>query len=265
MRYSADILRLTYRDKDINGVYGHKMRRFFIEERFINKDTVIIKGREAHHIRDVVRLKKGERFMGLDGKGRVYTLRITRVKKHIIACIEKISSKTSGRSRILLACAIPKKNKMDDIVEKATELGVTDIIPMITERTIVKVSPPMMAGRQLRWQKIVLEASKQSGRADLAMVHGIVDLEDALKVCCNMDYRIRIIPFVSEGTGRINDVLPEGIEDAAVFIGPEGDFTPREITLAKACGFRPVSLGQPVLKVDTACYFALSVISARYL
>jgi 16S rRNA (uracil1498-N3)-methyltransferase len=241
------------------------MRRFFIDEKLIDGDRVIIKGPEAHHIKDVIRLKVGGRFTGLDGKGKAYTLRILKAGEDIVACVEKISLCKSNCPRILLACAVPKKNKMDDIVEESTQLGVTDIIPMITARTIVKADYKTKDKKRLKWQKIVLEASKQSGRATLAKVHDIVDFKDALKITDNMDYDKRIMPFLAEGTNRINDVLTGKIKSVAVFIGPEGDFTRKEVELAMNYGFCPVSLGPLVLKVDTACIFALSVISARYL
>jgi len=241
------------------------MRRFFIDEKLVDQDKVTIKGPQAHHIRGVIRLKQGDRFIGLDGKGKIYTLRVIETKKDVIACIEKISLQEARCSRILLACAIPKKNKMDDIVEKATELGVMDIIPMITERTIVKADSKAMSSKRLRWQKIVFEASKQSGRADIAKVHDIVNLEEALKIASNIGYDSKIIPFVPESAHDIKDVLPKEVKSAAIFIGPEGDFTPKEIALAANCGFQPVSLGPLVLKVDTACFFALSLISSRCL
>jgi 16S rRNA (uracil1498-N3)-methyltransferase len=237
------------------------MRRFFIDEKLINRNRVTVKGPEAHHIKDVVRLKAGDYFIGLDGKGKAYTLRILETGKDIVARVEKVSLCKSDFPRTLLACAVPKKNKMDDIVEKAVQLGVTDIIPMITQRTIVKADFKTKTKKRLKWQKIVLEASKQSGRTDFAMVHDIVDFKDALEMTDNMGYDQRIIPFIKEGLGTIKDVLPKTITSVAVFIGPEGDFTQKEIDAAKRCGFKAVSLGPLVLKVDTACIFALSAIS----
>jgi len=238
------------------------MRRFFIDEKLIDKDRVTVKGPEAHHIRDVVRLKHGDRFIGLDGKGKIYTLRVIEAKKDVIACIERISLQGAGNNKILLACAIPKKNKMDDIVEKATELGAVDIIPMITERTIVKADSKASVNKRFRWQKIAIEASKQSGRIEFPQIHNIVGFEEALKVAASLDYDNKIIPFVGEGMNHINNVMRQGVKNTAIFIGPEGDFTQKEIAFAKSQGFKIVSLGALVLKVDTACIFALSVVSS---
>jgi 16S rRNA (uracil1498-N3)-methyltransferase len=241
------------------------MRRFFIDEKSIENNMAVIKGQEAHHIRDVIRLKEGDRFIGLDGKGKVYTLRVLKTGQDITALIEKVSLFHPKIPRILLACAIPKKGKMDDIIEKSTELGVSDIIPIITERTIVKADYGSAVHKKSRWQKIAIEASKQSGRSTFANVHDIMHFKVALEIANNMGYDKKIIPCVAEGTKKINDMLSKRIESIAAFIGPEGDFTHKEVEIAESCGFQPVSLGPLVLKVDTACYFTLSVIAAKFL
>jgi 16S rRNA (uracil1498-N3)-methyltransferase len=239
------------------------MRRFLIEEKFIKKDKVYIKGKEAHHIKDVIRLKPGDRFIGLDGLGKVYRLRVTDTNDTIKAAIEKIDFCKDDFRRILLACALPKRNKMDDIMQKATELGATDIIPMITERTIVKISAKAKTSKQTRWQKIVIEACKQSARTIFPQVHNISDFEQALQLADILGYSNRIIPFPGENENHILNFISDKIKDIAVFVGPEGDFTSKEISLAKKHGFQAVSLGPFILKVDTACCFALSILSAQ--
>jgi 16S rRNA (uracil1498-N3)-methyltransferase len=261
MRGGVDDFGCSYINKNIIGVYGCKMRRFFIDEKLISNDKVIIRGPEAHHIKDVIRLKPGDRFIGLGGKGKIYTLKVLEAKKDIVASVEKVSLRQTAGNRILLACALPKKSKMDDIIAKATELGASDIIPMITKRTIVRSDSVSSNKKQARWERIAIEASKQSGRIVFPKVHGIVDFECALELADKLAYSNKIIPFVGEGLGHISKLSVKECKDIAVFIGPEGDFTRKEIEIAQSCGFKTVSLGPLVLKVDTACFFTLSVIS----
>lgn len=241
------------------------MRRFFINNKAIKAERVIIDGEQAHHIRDVIRLKTGDRFLGLDGSGKTYTLRIRRIAAAIEAEIEKVTSKGSSMPRALLACALPKKEKMGDIIEKATELGASEIIPMVTERTVVKINDKNRASKQRRWKKIALEASKQCGRDIFPKIYEIMDFRDAVTLAGDSGYKKKILPCLCEGRKMLDDALAGKIKEIAIFIGPEGDFTDNEIDFAKSCGFETVSLGELVLKVDTACIFALSVVQGRAL
>ena len=238
------------------------MRRFFIDRKKIKGDRVVIDGEEAHHIRDVIRLKAGDTFLGLDGAGKTYRLRIKKITKAVEAEIEEILSKELNMPRVLLACALPKGRKFEDIIEKAAELGVSEIIPMVTQRTIVKVGDIDKAIKQKRWEKIAIEAAKQCGRDVLPRVYEAVKFEEAVKLTESLGYKKKIIPCLGDDTKYISDALSGETKEAAVFIGPEGDFSWKEIDHAKACGLVPVSLGPLVLKVDTACIFALSVIQA---
>jgi len=236
------------------------MRRFYIDKNAIKADKVIISGKEARHIRDVIRLKHGDRFIGFDGTGKSYTLRIAETGVEIIAEIEKVSSQQINMPKILLACALPKKSKIDYIIEKATELGVADIIPMITEHTIIKIDKASYANKQKRWERIALEASKQCGRDTLPKIYGITNFKGAVKLVEKLNYSERIMPYVSEGAIYIKDILPQPVNSIAIFIGPEGDFSKEEVVIAKRYNFKTASLGELVLKVDTAALFAISAI-----
>jgi 16S rRNA (uracil1498-N3)-methyltransferase len=236
------------------------MRRFFIDKKNISAGTVIIKGEEAHHIKDVIRLRTGDRFLGFDGEGNTYTLRIIKLKDYIEAEIEKVTKRELVIPKILLACALPKKNKIEYIIEKATELGVAEIVPMITERTIVKISEKEKAAKQKRWEKIALEASKQCARNTLPKIYEPTNLKEAIKKIEVLGYRKKIIPCLCEGTRYLNEVISKDTEEAAVVVGPEGGFTRNEIDFARENGFESVSLGPLILKVDTACLYTLSVL-----
>ncbi len=239
------------------------MRRFYIHKDNIKDNSVTISGKEAHHIKDVIRLKPGDRFTGFDGTGKSYILRITGRSSEIEADIEKVFFEEPDTPKILLACGIPKRAKMDFILEKATELGVSDIVPMITKRTIVKIDKKTAEKKKARWEKIALEASKQCGRNTLPEIHDVSNFKEALFLTESLSYKRRIIPCVCESKMHIKDVLSGKAESTAIFIGPEGDFTEDETGLAKEHGFKTVSLGPFVLKVDTAAVFAVSVACSK--
>jgi len=236
------------------------MRRFFIETLDTNEKIVVIKGKEAHHIKDVVRLKVGDRFLGFNGSGSTYTLRIKKITDKVEAIIEKISSGKENMPKILLACALPKKSKIDHIIEKATELGVCEIVPMTTERTVVKLDTKSSTTKKRRWEKIALEASKQCGRDTLPKIHDLMSFKKAVELVSDLGYKNKILPCLCEGTKELRDIDVDNTKEIAVFIGPEGDFSEKEIEDAKANGFDLVSLGPLVLKVDTACFFSISVL-----
>jgi len=205
-------------------------------------------------------LKRGDRFIGFDGSGKTYTLRIKGITDAIEAEIEKASYKKITMPNIFLACALPKKSKIDYIIEKATELGVSEVVPMVTERTIVKIDKKNKNSKQKRWERIALEASKQCGRETLPKVYEAMNFKDAIKLASDLEYNTRILPCLSEGTKELKEVITNKTEKIAVFIGPEGDFTDKEIEYAESKGLDTVSLGPLVLRVDTACLFSISAI-----
>jgi len=236
------------------------MRRFFIERSDIDGKDVIVKGKEAHHIRNVIRLKKGDRFLGFDNSGKAYTLCIEKITEDVYAKIEKISSKGISSIKILLASALPKKSKMDDIIQKATELGVHEIIPITTENTIVKIDAKAKAAKKDRWDRIALEASKQCARDTLPKIHKVMDFKRAVSFADEIGYKKKILPCLCEGAREIESFNLNQTKNIAVFIGPEGDFSEKEIDYAKNNGLDLVSLGPLVLRVDTACFFSISAL-----
>ncbi|MBN1405596.1 MAG: 16S rRNA (uracil(1498)-N(3))-methyltransferase [Candidatus Omnitrophica bacterium] len=237
------------------------MRRFFIEKRNISGNALVIIGEEAHHIRDVIRLKLEDKFIGLDGEGFKYICRVEKMDKDkITAVIESKEKSGINIPDIALACAMPKLDKMDYIVQKASELRVKDLIPMITSRTEVKLDEKKAKAKADRWRKIAKESSKQSGRSEILNVPEVKRFDKV--ICDSGHYKIKLISCLTDNARPIKDVL-SGLkaESAIVLIGPEGDFTSKEISDAMNAGFVPVSLGQVVLRVDTACIFAVSVIT----
>lgn len=237
------------------------MSRFYVPKDSVNRDTIVIGGDEAHHIVDVMRLKPFDTIVAFDGTGREYAGSIRSVKRGsvVIEIIRVIEPSRSRAVRITLIQAIPKKAKMDYIVEKATELGVRSIIPVITERTVPDWDQEKRLSSARRWRKIALEASKQSSRSEIPEV---ADIKDFVEVIGSAGKGgIALIPTLGEGLVSLKDAITGYNGDSAtIAIGPEGDFTPGEVKSAEDAGFRAVSLGSRVLKSDTAGLAVLAIL-----
>ncbi len=253
------------------------MRRFFVEEKNIKENQVIIKGDEARHIVQVLRLKEKDRIKVFTGKGKEYSIEIKEAgKKEIIGRILKESRlDTEPAVEITLIQGIPKSSKMDFIVQKATELGVKRIIPVITQRTVVKLNKEKARARRNRWQRIALEAAKQSGRAIIPEVDEVTTFIQSLNNIS--EENLNLIPWEEEETTYLKKFLerhtslillreagrahiPHPRSQITVFIGPEGGFTSEEVRQAKERGAIPVSLGPRLLRTETAGLVALVMI-----
>jgi 16S rRNA (uracil1498-N3)-methyltransferase len=227
------------------------MRRFYLADEPQGDFLTLSSAEQLHHLRTVLRLKPGDEVETFDGLGNVYLSRIASVDKDA-ARLQVISRRsiTPPASRTLIGCAVPKNVKMDDIVDKLTQLGVDTIMPLKTERVIANLEANGDV-RLARWRKIALSAAEQSGRSFLPEVTDVAGLPDFLKAA--RAYPIKLIPTLEGKRASLSEVLSRArSQSVAVLIGPEGDFTPAEIELAVQAGFLAVSLGQLVLRVDTA-------------
>jgi len=237
------------------------MQRLFVSSKNACKDIInIIDTGQLHHLRDVLRAKPGKRLLVFDENGVEYQAMLEALSPGGAAL--KIIKRSAGRIRKLnltVAVALPKKAKFDDIVDKLTQLGVARIIPMITERTIVMLDGAKAAARGLRWEKIARSAAEQSQRSDLPVIEAVKKLEEIIGECA--DYELKLIPALGEKHKTLKQALGAGKpKNMIIFIGPEGDFTPGEIALCQDAGFIPVTLGELVLRVETAAVAAASYI-----
>lgn len=238
------------------------MSRFYVTAESVRGNKIVISGEGTHHILEVMRLKKLDRVTTFDGMGREYTGFIADIKGRslIIEITGRRIPATRDSAEVTLIQAITKKDKIDYIIEKATELGVRRIVPVITERTIPRWSAVKKAAQVSRWRKIVREASRQCGRADVPEVTDIKEFRAAVKDLGSAG--LAMIAALSDDAGPVKDVIT-GLKTGAVTvaIGPEGDFTADEIDTAKKAGFRVIDLGPRVLKSDTAGLAVLAVIN----
>jgi len=231
------------------------MHRIFVGSESITPESIIIPNNEqAHHIQNVLHSRKGDEIAVVDDKGNEYFT--------VIECFSsrgvelKVKSKKDSSSlkpgvSLTVACALPKNVKFDDIVDKLTQLGVERIIPLRTQRVVVKMDAIKEAARLERWKKIALSASCQSQRNKVPVIDPVSDLDEVLSCCADFD--LKLIPVLIDQRKTIKEVLSAGkYSRIIILIGPEGDFTSQEVSLAKKEGFIPVTLGKLVLRVDTA-------------
>jgi 16S rRNA (uracil1498-N3)-methyltransferase len=230
------------------------MHRFFCRSSEIKGNSIHITDiTQVHHIRDVLRYEPRDEIFFFDENGVEYSGKVLSIDKEKLTVNVTGRKKTPVRRRpfITIACAIPKQTKMEDIVDKLTQLDVDRIIPMITERVIVKLDPQKKTLKLSRWRKIAVQASQQSKRKTLPVISPVLNFTEVLAE--TGDFDLKLIPTLEGNNRDIREILHRGLQGKAVaLIGPEGDFTPAEITAAQQRGFIPVSLGETVLRVDTA-------------
>jgi len=242
------------------------MSRFFVPKEFIKGNSIYITGVEAHHILDVMRLKVSDEVVVFDGTGTEYAGIVKAADRRSLEVLIK-SRRVSSAGRtpsITLVQAITKKDKMDYIAEKATELGVSRIVPVTTERTIPEWSDAKKAGIVERWRKIAQEAAKQCGRSDIPEISPITEFRDAIDPTAAVG-ELKLIAVLSDKAIKLKDVLKNNnCKNIVIAIGPEGDFTQGEAEDALKAGFKIVNLGPLTLKSDTAGLAALSMINYEY-
>ena len=250
------------------------MHRFYISPQNWNPDELILTGSEAHHARDVLRLKSGGRIVVFNGRGREITAEVVDLKKSAVSLRKLHESETAPlRCRIALVQAIPKGKNMELIVQKAVELGATEIFPIISERTIVDLDQKEAAQKEAKWQTVAIEAAKQCGQNWLPQVHPPQKLKQFFETAPNASVAntpapLQLIGSLQPGAVHLKKILTDyssehgrSPENVRMFIGPEGDFTPAELALARSHGCLPITLGPIVLRVETAAIYCLSVLA----
>jgi len=247
------------------------MHRFYIPPIHWNPDRLQLDEGEIHHAADVLRIQPGERIVVFNGRGAEITAEVEAISRREIALRRLHEGRTAPLAcRITLGQAIPKGKNMDLIVQKATELGAAGIIPLRSERTVVQCSEGDAARKQAKWQGVAIEAAKQCGQNWLPEVAAPVTPRAFFEEKPSFD--LMLIASLQPDALHPRHVLAEaeallGRKPASVLIliGPEGDFTPAEIALAKSHGCRPITLGPIVLRTETAALYTLSILSYELL
>ena len=242
--------------------------RFYIPATEWNPDDLMLHGGEAHHCREVLRHREGDKVSVFNGEGREASATIARMGRYEIH-LEPTGISRSARltTRLTLAQAIPKGKNMELILQKSTELGVAKIQPLLSERTVVKLEPRDREKKAGKWQRVVVEACKQCGQNWLPLVLPPLTVSEYIAESWSAD-ALPLIASLQPGARPLHELLPEWKEmhnngsptEAMIAIGPEGDFTPAEVAQALNAGCLPMTLGPIVLRSETAALYALSVI-----
>jgi 16S rRNA (uracil1498-N3)-methyltransferase len=232
-----------------------------------NLDALQLDEAESHHALDVLRLKQGDRAVVFNGRGAEVTAEITGVRKQGLELRRLHDSKSAPLPcQITLAQAIPKGKNMDLIVQKATELGAAGIAPLLSERTVIQVEAGEGEKKQEKWQAVAIEAAKQCGQNWLPEIHHPQSPKDFFHA--NPRFDLMLIASLQPDSLHFKKVLADHLAahqkkpaKVLILVGPEGDFTPAEVNLAKNAGCRPITLGPIILRSETAAIYCLSVLS----
>jgi len=244
------------------------VHRFYISPELWVPDALALSGGEAHHARDVLRLKPGARVVVFNGAGHEVTAEVLEVKRERVSLRKLHETRTQPLPcRVTLAQAIPKGKNMELIVQKAVELGVAEIVPLISERTVVQLDGGSAEQKQTKWQSVAIEAAKQCGQNWLPQVQRPRTPREFFSAG-TPSADLQLIGSLQTDARHLKTVLGEYEAEHArrppsvlICVGPEGDFTPAELSLARANGCQPITLGPIILRVETAAIYCLSVLS----
>ena len=240
------------------------MYRFYVSADQLAEKEVFISGGDVNHIKNVLRLEVGDWIVACDGNGRDYVSRIQSIcSDEVVASIEKVQpTGTELPVRITLFQGMPKKDKLELIIQKAVELGACEIVPVMTKRTVVKLSEEKKINKRLeRWQSIAYAAAKQCDRGIIPTVHKPVSYEEALAMADQLDYNV--IPYeLQTGMEEARKIVDQACKQRSlgIFIGPEGGFEPEEVERAMTRNIHPMTLGKRILRTETAGMALLSIL-----
>lgn len=232
------------------------MQRYFVKNK--REDYLELEKSDVHHIKNVMRYSILDKIECVY-EGILYLCEIVDLSSewvHILSSMEKINSNTP---RLAVAIALVKEQKMDLILQKLTELGVSEIIPVMMERCVVKISEEKVSKKMERWQKICKEASEQSKRVDIPLVYRPIMIDDL----AGISYERKFV--CSTKKMQILDVdyfqSFKGSSDFIFVIGPEGGLTNREEEKLFSFGYSPVSFGSLIMRVETAAIYVASIVN----
>jgi 16S rRNA (uracil1498-N3)-methyltransferase len=239
------------------------MPRFYIPPFAWNPDRLALDSAEAHHAVDVLRMKAGDRATVFNGEGSEAEVEVVKASRQGME-LRKVSLQKLPplACRVTLGQAIPKGKNMELILEKATELGAAEIAPLLSERTVVRGTEAEHERKQSKWQRVVVEACKQCGQNWVPRVHTARTPKAFFEKCGKFD--LMLIASLQADARTLKARLAEfggKPKSVLILVGPEGDFTPAEMSLAKSHGCQPLTLGPIILRTETAALYCLSVLN----
>lgn len=245
------------------------MRRYWVEKKDLFGDQVNFTGDVFHHIFDVCRQEVGSRFEVLTEDSKAYFVEVTQVSKKSATAqiLEERIIPPLKTPHIHLALSISRFPVMDAVMEKAVEMGVKSIQPFFSEFSFLRKGEKLSDNKVDRWDKIVRSATQQTGRGDLMKVHPVIPFEKISGLINPNAGQVGLFAYEGSSTLSIKDYCnkvrsehPEGVKDIWIIVGSEGGFSHNEVKAFQELGLHPVTLGQQVLRVETACMALVSVL-----
>ena len=239
------------------------MHHFFTDPSQVREEKIYIEGSDVNHIKNVLRMKIGEQVQISDQSGKNYLCELEAFESEKVQfrILEERESENELTSRLYLFQGLPKSDKMEWIVQKAVELGVYEVIPVVTRRAVVKLDEKKAAKKTARWNAIAEGAAKQSGRDVIPCVKDVMSLENALSYAADLD--LVLMPYEDaegmEKTRRVIGGIKPG-QSVGIFIGPEGGFEEAEVQKAREAGAVVLTLGKRILRTETAGLTVLSIL-----
>jgi len=242
------------------------MHRFLIPAEWIDQERVVITGRQVHQLRNVLRLVAGNRIVVIDNTGFEYEVELEKVNRgYASGVVKEIRSAAEPQTKVTLYQALLKGSKFESVIQKCTELGVAAFVPMVCHRCVAASS---VSNKNLeRWRRIIVEAAEQSGRGKLPTLEPEVPFEEACKSAQGFSLLAwegeRAVGLRTALRGEIyrqRIISEKNTLSVNLFIGPEGGFSPAEVEFAQGCGIVQVTLGNRVLRAETAGLVAASAV-----
>lgn len=231
------------------------MKQVFLDIECNIQDSISLDEKQAHHIFDVLRTKKNEKIRVVDCNQNVFLAHVES-KPHIY--IEEQLENSTSRIETTLCCALIKQDKFEWMLQKACELQVTHIVPFISKNTIVKIDDKKIEKKLARWNEILISACKQSNQVHIPKIQSIVDIKDLSQY--KSDLNLVAYEKESDPSRHLAHYLKELNQSVTICIGPEGGFEENEIAFLNEIGYSNCSLGQSILRAETASCYVLSAI-----
>ena len=234
--------------------------RFFVSPASISGDRVTFDAAQAHQLRNVLRLRPGAQVIVLDDSGTEYEVELTALKRD--AALGQVCARQPSRAEPRVSLTLYqspiKGDRFEWVLQKGTELGLSAVVPLICQRSIVR-DPLRLESKRPRWERIIREAAEQSHRARLPRLLPPLPFPDACRESAQ-ETGLRVLLHAGASGAGLAARLPPNADRMALLIGPEGGFSPEEISLAQACGIQAVSLGPRILRAETAGIAALAIV-----
>lgn len=239
------------------------MHHFFVTPEQVRESEIYIEGQDVNHIRNVLRMKMGEQLEISDGNNKKYLCEICELSAEQVRLqiLKELFHNTELPSKIYLFQGLPKSDKMELIIQKAVELGVYEVIPVVTRRSVVKLDDKKATKKVERWNSIAESGAKQSGRNIIPKVTSVMSYKEALQHASDLD--VVLIPYeLAEGMEQtrmlVSNICPG--QSVGIFIGPEGGFEREEVEYAMEKGAHSITLGKRILRTETAGLTTLSIL-----